>query len=110
MAKSKKTAPKGAAGKKKIAPLGDKVLIKPLANSDTMSPSGIILPDTTDREKTDRGVVVATGEGKRNDDGKLIPMQVKEGDKVIFQWGDKVEIEDEEYYIVGETNILAILK
>jgi chaperonin GroES len=75
-----------------------------------MSPSGIILPDTADREKTDRGVVIATGEGKKNDDGKIISMQVKAGDKVLFQWGDKVEIDDEEYYIVGEANILAILK
>lgn len=95
-----------------IKPLGDKVLIKPLSEDEMhkKSPSGIIIPDTVDREKADRGKVVAVGDGKRNEKGDAVPLRVKAGDKVLFQWGDKVEIEDEEYYIVGESNVLAILK
>lgn len=105
MAKTKTTKPN-------IQPLGDKVLIKPLSDDEMSkkSPSGIIIPDTVDREKTDRGKVVAVGEGKRNDMGETVPLRVKAGDKVLFQWGDKIEIDDEEYYIVGESNVLAILK
>ena len=94
-----------------ITPLGDKVLVKPLTEDEmgTRSPSGIIIPDTVDREKTDRGTVIAVGEGGYNNNGDLIPMRVKEGMKVLFQWGDKVELQGEEYYLVGENNILAIL-
>lgn len=109
MAKGKKTA-SARKGMSRIVPLGDKVLIKALEASDSKSPAGIILPDTAEREKTDRGLVIAVGEGKRSDSGEMVPMQVKEGDKVLFQWGDKIEIDKEEYYVVGESNILAILK
>ncbi len=93
-----------------ITPLGDRVLIKPLSEAEmgTVSPSGIIIPDTVDREKSDRGTVVGVGSGKMNDDGERIPMSVKEGMRVIFQWGDKVELQGEEYYLVNENNILAI--
>ena len=105
MAKTKTSA-------QKIQPLGDKVLIKPLSDDEMnkKSPSGIIIPDTVDREKADRGTVVAVGDGKRSEQGDVVPLRVKAGEKVLFQWGDKVEIEDEEYYIVGESNVLAILK
>jgi chaperonin GroES len=94
-----------------ITPLGDKVLILPLSDEEmgTISPSGIIIPDTVDREKTDRGTVIAVGEGKYDETGRLIPMQVKEGQKIIFQWGDKVEVGGEEYYLVSENNILAVI-
>ena len=94
-----------------ITPLGDRVLIKPLTDEEmgTLSPSGIIIPETVDREKTDRGKVVEVGSGKKADDGTVIPVEVKKGDTVLFQWGEKVEINNEEYYIVGESSILAIL-
>ena len=103
---------KGSKDKSNIMPLGDKVLIKPLSEEEmgTKSPAGIIIPDTVDREKADRGKVIAVGAGRHNESGKRIPMQVKEGQKVIFQWGDKVELGGEEYYLVGESNILAIIK
>lgn len=103
---------KGTKNQPNIMPLGDKVLIKPLSEEEmgTKSPAGIIIPDTVDREKADRGKVIAVGAGRYNESGKLIPMQIKEGQKVIFQWGDKIELEGEEYYIVGESNILAIIK
>jgi len=102
---------KNSKDKSNIMPLGDKVLIKPLSEEEmgTKSPAGIIIPDTVDREKADRGKVIAVGAGRYNESGKLIPMSVKEGQKVIFQWGDKVELGGEEYYLVGESNILAII-
>ncbi len=95
-----------------ITPLGDKVLIRPLSDDElgTTSPSGIIIPETVDREKTDRGEVVAVGPGRLSDDGeKRIPMSVSVGDNVIFQWGDKVEYGGVEYYLVSESNISAII-
>ena len=61
-------------------------------------------------DKAGRGIVVAVGDGKIDDQGKLIPMKVKVGNKVLFQWGDKINIDDEEYYIVSESGILGIIK
>jgi len=107
MAKGKASKPKRVSRSVSLGePLGDKVLIKPIAADDKKSPAGIILPDTVSEGKTDRGIIMAVGKGKHSDSGKPLPMHVKVGDKVLFQWGDKVEIEDEEYYIVGESNIL----
>lgn len=94
-----------------ILPIGDKVLIKPLSTEDAgKSPSGIIIPDTVEKKQADRGKVIAVGEGRYDDNGNLIPMNVKKGDIVMFQWGDKIEYEGEEYFIVGEGNILAVIK
>ena len=95
-----------------ITPLGDRVLIKPLSDEEIgkKSPAGIIIPETVDRERADRGKIIAVGAGKRDENGKLIPLEVKVGDTVIFQWGDKVEIENEQYYVVGESGVLAIIK
>ncbi len=96
-----------------IRPLGDKVLIRPLSNEElgTRSPSGIIIPETVDREKNDRGEVIAVGPGRWDEDGeKRIPMSVALGDKVIFQWGDKVEYQGVEYYLVSENNISAVIE
>lgn len=95
-----------------LRPLGDKVLIRPLSDDElgTKSPSGIIIPETVDREKTDRGEVVATGPGRFDEDGeKRIPLEVKVGDKVIFQWGDKIEYKGNDYYLVSESNISAVI-
>ena len=91
-----------------IRPLGDRVLIKPLSEEAT-SPGGIILPDSAREEKTDRGEVIAVGEGKVGDDNKRIPVAVKAGDKVLFQWGEKIEYGGEDFYLVNEGNILAII-
>lgn len=88
-------------------PFGDRVLVKPVAKEERTA-SGIIIPDTVSADKggeNKRGRVVAVGEG-RYEDGKLIPMRVKVGDDVLFQWGEKVEIDGTEHYIVSETNIL----
>ena len=102
---------KTTSAKVKLIHLHDKVLVKPLTDSEEISPSGIIIPDTVGKEKTDRGLVVAAGPGRYDEDGeKRIPLDVKEGDTVIFQWGDKIEFDGEEYFLVSESNISAIIK
>ncbi|HEY4515686.1 MAG TPA: co-chaperone GroES [Candidatus Paceibacterota bacterium] len=94
-------------------PLGDRVLVKPL-DTDEMSKtaSGIIIPDTVSKEKPEQGLVIALGEGRVNQDGKKIPMSLKVGDKIIFsKYGyDEVKYEGEEYYILKEENIFAVIK
>jgi chaperonin GroES len=74
--------------------------------------TGIIIPETVDREKPQQGKVVAVGEGRMTDTGDIIPMRVKKGDVVIFsKYGpDEITVDDTEYYIIGEASILAIIK
>lgn len=95
-----------------VQPLGDRVLVRPEQNADEKSPSGIIIPDSARKEKPERGEVIAVGEGRRTDRGEIIPLRVKVGDTIMFsKYGfDEVKIDEEEYYIVTETNILAIIK
>ncbi|MEX0931110.1 MAG: co-chaperone GroES [Candidatus Paceibacterota bacterium] len=97
-----------------IKPLYDRVVVRPLTEDETgtKSPSGIIIPDTVSKDKPEQGVVVAVGEGKWNEDGdKRITPDVKVGDRVMFsKYGfDEVKLGDVEYYIVTESNILAII-
>jgi len=105
----KKEAQKGSQAK--VMPLGDRVLLKPDNKEDKKRESGIIIPDTVDKEKPETGKVIAVGEG-RYEEGKLIPVRVKIGDTVMFsKYGfDEVKVDDEELYIVKEDNILAVLK
>ncbi|MES2014529.1 MAG: co-chaperone GroES [Patescibacteria group bacterium] len=96
-----------------IQPLHDKVVIKPLSleESGSRTLSGIIIPDTA-KEKPEQGRVVAVGPGKWNEDGEMrIPVSVKVGDKVMFsKYGyDEVKVNGVEYFLVNESNILAIL-
>lgn len=96
-----------------IKPLGDRVVVRPLTEEEmgTVSASGIIIPDTAKKEKPEQGIVLAVGPGKWDEDGeKRIPMELKEGDRVVFsKYGyDEVKIEDKEYYIVSESSILGI--
>ena len=95
-----------------VMPLADRVLVKPEEAEQEKRVSGIIIPDTAHKEKPERGKVVAVGEGKRNDNGQLMPLRVKVGDTVMFsKYGfDEVKIDDEDYYIVSESSILAIIK
>jgi len=95
----------------KIRPLGDRVLIKPIAKEDKKTESGIIIPDTVDKEKPEQGKVVAVGEG-RYEDGKIIPVRVKVGDKVMFsKYGyDEIKVDGEEYFILKEDSVLAVIK
>jgi chaperonin GroES len=108
--KAKRSAVKKAAVKKiAVSPLGDRVLLKPVA-AETTTSFGIIIPDTA-KEKPEQGTVVAVGPGKRSDDGKLVPVSVKVGERVMFsKYGyDEVKVEGVEYYLVSEANILAVL-
>lgn len=93
----------------KVKPLGDKVLVKPLEVEEATK-SGIVLPDTA-KEKPQRGKVIAVGSGKIKD-GKLVPLEVKEGDVIIYeQYGpNEIKIEGEEYLIIKEEDILAIIE
>ncbi len=94
-----------------IKPLADRVLIEPMA-SEEQTKSGIILPDTADKEKPEQGKVVEVGPGRINKDGKQVPMSVKKGDIVLFtKYGpNEIKLEDKEYLIAREEDILAVLE
>lgn len=96
-----------------IKPLADRVVVRPLTDTESgnVSASGIIIPDSIKKEQAGEGVVVVVGEGKYDDDGKRIPMEVKEGDRVMFsKYGfDEIKLGDKEYYVVGQSSILAII-
>jgi len=91
-----------------LKPLGDRVIVKP-ADAEEQTKSGLVLPDTA-QEKPQRGEVVAVGEGKRDDDGNRIPVDVSVGDTVIFgkYGGQEVKIDGVEYKILEERDIFAI--
>lgn len=97
--------------KKKIIPLGDRVLVSVVA-AETKTKSGIIIPDTVSKERPEQGVVIAVGEGRVTDEGKTIVPKVKVGDTIIFsKYGpDELKLEGEEYYILNESNILAVIE
>lgn len=99
--------------KTKVRPLGDKVLVSTKSGDDRgKTKGGIIIPETISKERPEEGLVVAVGEGKRLNDGKLVPLSVKKGDHIIFsKYGpDEVEIDGEKYLIVSESNILAVIE
>jgi chaperonin GroES len=114
MAKEMKTNAKKMNVQPKVQPLGDRVLVKREDAPDKKSPSGIIIPDTAQKEKSKRGIIAAVGEGRINDDGKLVPISVKVGAKVYFNsgWDNEVDLGEEgaEYFLVKESDILAIIK
>jgi chaperonin GroES len=95
-----------------IHPLGDRVVLKPLTPEEAgmRTTSGIIIPDTA-KEKPEQGKVVAVGPGKF-EDGTRVPMSVKVGDRVLFsKYGpDEVKVGGVEYYVVKESDILAVIK
>lgn len=98
----------------KIKPLQDRVVVRPLTDEEAgnISVSGIIIPDTAKQDKPEQGVVVAVGNGKWDEDGeKRIPLDVKEGDRVVFsKYGyEEVKLDDKEYYILSESSLLAII-
>ncbi len=97
--------------KVKIKPLRDKVVVRRLEEEEEKTPGGIIIPDTA-KEKPQMGEVVAVGSGKVLDDGKVVPPEVNVGDKVLFAKyaGTEVKIDGEEYLIMSEDEILAIVE
>jgi len=93
----------------KLRPLGDRVLVEPIEREE-ITASGIYVPETA-KERPQEGMVVAVGPGRKDDDGKVIPMDVKKGDRVLYAkyGGTEVKLEDKKYLILKETDILAIL-
>jgi chaperonin GroES len=97
---------------KELKPLGDRVLIKPLVEEEK-SKGGILLPDTVSKEKPQAGEILAVGPGATSKDGKIVPMTVKKGDKVVYAKYSGTDIkddDDEDYLILSEKDILAIVK
>jgi chaperonin GroES len=94
----------------KLRPLGDRVVIQPTPREE-MTKSGIVLPDTA-KEKPQEGKILAAGPGRIGDDGKREPMDVKEGDKVLYAKyaGTEFKVDDEELLIVSQKDILAIVE
>jgi chaperonin GroES len=94
-----------------LKPLNDHVIVKPITESE-VTKSGIIMPDTVDKEKPEKGEVVAVGVGKLLDSGQRALMSVKVGDKVMFKKysPDEVKIDGEEYLIIAESDILAVIE
>jgi len=94
----------------KIQPLNDHVLIEPLSTEQKLK-SGIVLPDTADKEKPQQGKVIAVGAGKLLENGKRQALEIKKGDKVLFtKYGPhEIKIDSKEYLIAKEEDILAIL-
>ena len=95
----------------KIRPLQDRVIVKRLDEEDEKTKGGIIIPDTA-KEKPQQGKVVAVGKGKMNDDGKVMPLDVKVGDKILFgkYAGSDVKLDGEEHLIMREDDILGVLE
>jgi len=94
--------------KKNLTPIGDRVVVKP-EPEEIKTKSGIVLPDSA-KEKPQEGTVVAVGTGRVLDNGQKVPVEVKIGDKIIYSkyGGTEVKIEEEEYMILSERDILAI--
>ena len=94
----------------KLVPIGDHVVIKVEKATETVK-SGIVLPESA-KEKPQQGTVMAVGSGVMLDNGTRIPLEVKEGDKVVYSKysGNEVKLDDEEYVVLSQHDILAIVK
>ena len=94
----------------RLRPLGDRVIVKPIEKSEEIR-GGLIIPDTA-KEKPQEGEIIAAGKGKIGEDGKLIPMDVKAGDKILYgkYSGTEVKIEGQEYLIMHQEDILGIVE
>lgn len=95
----------------KLKPLGDHLIVKPI-EEDEVTKAGIVLPDTVEKEKPEKGEVIAVGPGKLSEDGKRVPMEVIVGDKVMFKKysPDEVKVEDETYLILSESDVIAVIE
>jgi chaperonin GroES len=95
----------------KLKPLHDHVIVKPVT-ADEVTKSGIVLPDTIDKDRPERGEVIAIGSGKLASDGKRSPMSVKVGDVVMFKKysPDEVKIDGEKYLVISESDIMLVIE
>ncbi len=96
--------------KVRIKPLGDRVVVKPIEEEE-VTKSGIVLPDTA-KEKPQKGEVLAVGSGKLLENGERVPLEVKVGDIVVFAkyGGTEIELDGEEYVILSERDLLAVIE
>jgi len=94
-----------------LKPLGDHLIVKPIAEDKTTK-SGIVLPDTVDKEHPEKGEIVAVGPGRVLDNGQRLTMSVKTGQKVLFKKysPDEIKVDGEEYLVLSESEIIAILE
>lgn len=93
-----------------LKPLGDRLVVKP-AGREEMTKSGIVLPDTA-KEKPQRGTIIAAGDGRRDDDGDRVPMDVNVGDEIIFAKyaGTEFKLDDDDVLILSEKDVLAVVR
>ena len=94
-----------------IKPLSDHILIEPIKEEEKTD-FGIVLPDTFQKDKSEQGVIIAVGPGKKTDDGKIMMLSVKPGDKVLFsKYGpSEIKVDGKEYLMASESDILAIIE
>jgi len=94
-----------------IKPISDHILIEPIKEEEKTK-TGILLPDNAEKEKPEQGKVIAVGPGKKDKAGKAVPLEVKSGDRVLFtKYGPaEIKVEDKDYLIAKEEDILAILE
>ncbi len=95
----------------KIRPLYDRIVVKRIEESADKTASGLFIPDSA-KEKPQEGEVIAVGQGKRSDDGKLMPLDVKAGDRILFgkYSGSDIKIDNAEYMIMREDEVLGVLE
>lgn len=93
-----------------IRPLADRILVEP-EDAETKTKGGIVIPDTADKEKPVRGVVIAIGTGKYID-GKIQPLQVKKGDKILYgkYAGTNIKLEGKEYLVMREEDVMGVIE
>ncbi|OGG93796.1 hypothetical protein A2609_00925 [Candidatus Kaiserbacteria bacterium RIFOXYD1_FULL_47_14] len=94
-----------------LKPLGDRIVVLPSEKEgEKKLASGIILPEAVNKEKLIKGEVIAVGPGRRNDEGKRIPVEVKPGDIVFFKkpWDEPIKINEVEYFVLPESDIILI--
>jgi len=94
----------------KLKPLGDRLIVKPLDEEETTA-SGIVLPDTA-KEKPQRGKVLAVGDGAKNDEGNRIPLDVTEGETVLYSkyGGTEVKVDGDDLLVLRESDVLAVVQ
>ena len=94
-----------------IKPLSDHILIEAIKEEEKTK-SGIFLPDTAQKEKPEQGLVIAVGDGRKTDEGKIVPVSVKAGQKVLFtKYGPhEIKVDGKEYLIASEGDVLAIIE
>ena len=95
----------------KLRPLGDRVIVKPVAREE-MTKAGIILPDTVDKERPEQGEVISVGPGRTLDNGQTVAVSLKVGDKIVFKKysPDEVKIDNQEFLVISESDVMAVIE